>query len=108
MTPTPPTTLPNHVIYRRSLSSIINLAPQPQTVGRALSEVIKAHPPLETLVLVYRGDAELLLLQYFARDLLRSGAVLLEMKTNAKMSEQLSIGSFSFSTTLLERLMCLS
>ena len=47
-------------------------------------------------MLVYRGDAELLLLQYFARDLLRSGAVLLEMKTNAKMSEQLSIGSFFF------------
>ena len=47
-------------------------------------------------MLVYRDDAELLLLQYFARDLLRSGAVLLEMKANAKMSEQLSIGSFSF------------
>ena len=47
-------------------------------------------------MLVYRGDAELLLLQYFARDLLRSGAVLLEMKANAKMSEQLSIGSFFF------------
>ena len=91
-----PATLPDHVIYERSLSSIINLAPQPPTVGKALSEVIKAHPPLETLVLVYRGDAELLLLQYFARDLLRSGAVLLEMKANAKMSEQLSIGSFSF------------
>ena len=59
-------------------------------------------------MLVYRAEAELLLLQYFARDLLRSGAVLLEMKTNVKMSEQLSIGSFSFSTTLQEQLMCLS
>ena len=75
-----------------SLSSLINLAPQPGTVGRALSEVITANPSTAAIVIVYKNVEELMALKYFGTDLMRNGVTLLEIKTEKRLSEQLSLG----------------
>lgn len=75
-----------------SLSSLINLAPQPGTVGRALSEVITANPSTAALVIVYKNVEELMALKYFGTDLMRNGVNLLEIKAEKRLSEQLSLG----------------
>ena len=75
-----------------SLSSLINLAPQPGTVGRALSEVITANPSTAALVIVYKNVEELMALKYFGTDPMRNGVNLLEIKAEKRLSEQLSLG----------------
>ena len=75
-----------------SLSSLINLAPQPGTVGRALSEVITANPSTAAIVIVYKNVEELMTLKYFGTDLMRNGVNLLEIKAEKRLSEQLSLG----------------
>ena len=75
-----------------SLSSLINLAPQPGTVGRALSEVITANPSTAALVIVYKNVEELMALKHFGTDLLKNGVTLLEIKAEKRLSEQLSLG----------------
>ena len=75
-----------------SLSSLINLAPQPGTVGRALSEVITANPSTAALVIVYKNVEELMGLKYFGSDLMKNGVTLLEIKAEKRLSEQLSLG----------------
>ena len=75
-----------------SLSSLINLAPQPGTVGRALSEVITANPSTAALVIVYKNVEELMGLKYFGTDLMKNGVTLLEIKAEKRLSEQLSLG----------------
>ena len=75
-----------------SLSSLINLAPQPRTVGRALSEVITANPSTAALVIVYKNVEELMALKYLGADLMRNGVTLLEIKAEKRLSEQLSLG----------------
>ena len=76
-----------------SLSSLINLAPQPGTVGRALSQVITANPSTAALVIVYKNVEELMWLKYFGPGLMRNGVILLEIKTDKRLSEQLSLGA---------------
>ena len=76
-----------------SLSSLINLAPQPGTVGRALSEVITANPAsTSALVIVYKNVEELMWLKYFGPELMRNGVILLEIKADKRLPEQLSLG----------------
>ena len=76
-----------------SLSSLINLAPQPGTVGRALSEVITANPASTSpLVIVYKNVEELMWLKYFGPELMRNGVILLEIKADKRLPEQLSLG----------------
>ena len=75
-----------------SLSSIINLSPPPVTVGRALSQVIKASSLTRSLVIVYKNEEDLMWLKHFGSELIRNGAVLLEIKTDKRLSEQLSLG----------------
>ena len=75
-----------------SLGSLINLAPQPGTVGRALSEVITANPSTAAIVIVYKNVEELMALKYFGTDLMRNGVNLLEIKAEKRLSEQLSLG----------------
>ena len=75
-----------------SLSSLINLAPQPGTVGRALSEVITANPSTSALVIVYKNVEELMWLKYFGPELMRNGVILLEIKADKRLAEQLSLG----------------
>ena len=76
-----------------SLSSLINLAPQPGTVGRALSQVITANPSTAALVIVYKIVEELMWLKYFGPGLMRNGVILLEIKTDKRLAEQLSLGT---------------
>ena len=76
-----------------SLSSLINLAPQPGTVGRALSQVITANPSTAALVIVYKNVEELMWLKYFGPGLMRNGVILLEIKSDKRLSEQLSLGT---------------
>ena len=76
-----------------SLSSLINLSPQPGTVGRALSQVITANPSTAALVIVYKNVEELMWLKYFGPGLMRNGVILLEIKTDKRLSEQLSLGT---------------
>ena len=75
-----------------SLSSIINLSPPPGSVGRALSQVIKASSLTRSLVIVYKNEEDLMWLKHFGSELIRNGAVLLEIKTDKRLSEQLSLG----------------
>ena len=76
-----------------SLSSLINLAPQPRTVGRALSEVITANPASTSpLVIVYKNVEELMWLKYFGPELMMNGVILLEIKADKRLPEQLSLG----------------
>ena len=76
-----------------SLSSLINLAPQPRTVGRALSEVITANPSTAPLVFFYRDVEELMWLEHFGPELMRNGVILTEIKTGQRLSEQLALGA---------------
>ena len=76
-----------------SLSSLINLAPQPGTVGRALSQVITANPSTAALVILYKNVEELMWLRHFGPELMRNGVILLEIRTDKRLSEQLSLGT---------------
>ena len=77
-----------------ALSSIINLSPASEMVGKALTDVIKAKSGMNS-VMVYKTDNDFLLLKNLIHDLgpqFNGGFKLLEIRNMSRLAEKLSLG----------------
>ena len=84
-----------------ALSSIINLSPASEMVGKALTDVIKAKSGMNS-VMVYKTDNEFLLLKNLIHALgpqFNGGFKLLEMRNMSSLAERLSLGGALFIVT---------
>ena len=81
-----------------ALSSIINLSPASEMVGKALTDVIKAKSGMNS-VMVYKTDNEVLLLKNLIHAMgpqFNGGFKLLEIKNMSSLAERLSLGAALF------------
>ena len=84
-----------------ALSSIINLSPASEMVGKALTDVIKAKSGMNS-VMVYKTDNEFLLLKNLIHDMgpqFNGGFKLLEIRNISSLAERLSLGAALFIVT---------
>ena len=84
-----------------ALSSIINLSPASEMVGKALTDVIKAKSGMNS-VMVYKTDNEFLLLKTLIHEMgpqFNGGFKLLEMRNMSSLAERLSLGGALFIVT---------
>ena len=79
--------------HHQPLSSIINLAPASEMVGKALTDVIKAKSRMNS-VMVYKNENDFLLLKDLIHNMghYNGGFILLKITNISLLAEQLSLG----------------
>ena len=79
--------------HHQPLSSIINLAPASEMVGKALTDVITAKSWINS-VMVYKNENDFLLLKHLIHNMgeFSGGFKLLETNNRSTLAEKLSLG----------------